>query len=290
MSLSSPPDEASGQPGRTPEIPGSEHRSTQQLTPEISAYPYRFHIALDGNGINGLEGMAGVCSFLYDPVANLYAYKIVYHDGIAAAHAVSVNPAGSIGFLGNAGQHLLLYDARSLREIARMSTLRYEVAGTSLQGSTHVVWLSDVEFLTAIGAHFYRFHVAELGRGERVAAHGAKLPHAMKRTASGRYLVYGSMDNPRLGRRGEARHVGILDLERMAVRIVELPATCWHVAVHPREDKFFAVSFRVAPQDYIDWHEWGMAFLKEYAFEIDAAKAEARSPTFVNCTSPATPA
>ena len=271
MSLSSPPDEASGHPGRTPESPGSEHRSAQELTPEISAYPYRFHIALDGNGINGLEGMAGVCSFLYDPVTNRYAHKIVYYDGIAAAHAVSVNPAGSIGFLGNAGQHLLLYDAMSLREIDRMSTLRYELAGTSLQGSTHVVWLSDVEFLTAIGAHFYRFHVDELGHGERIAAHGVKLPHAMKRTASGRFLVYGSMDNPRLGRRGEARHVGILDLEAMAVRVVELPATCWHVAVHPHADRFFAVSFRVAPQDYIDWHDWGMAFLKEYAFEIDAA-------------------
>jgi len=26
----------------------------------MKGYPYSFHIALDGNGINGLEGMAGV--------------------------------------------------------------------------------------------------------------------------------------------------------------------------------------------------------------------------------------
>jgi hypothetical protein len=39
---------------------------------------------------------------------------------------------------------------------------------------------------------------------------------------------------------------------------------------HPREDVFYAVSFRVLPQDYIDYHEWAMAFLKEYVFEIDA--------------------
>ena len=49
----------------------------------MKGYPYAFHIALDGNGINGLEGMAGVCLFLFDPVGNRHAYKIVYFDGIA---------------------------------------------------------------------------------------------------------------------------------------------------------------------------------------------------------------
>ena len=49
----------------------------------VKGYPYAFHIALDGNGVNGLEGMAGVCLFLFDPADNRYAYKIVYYDGIA---------------------------------------------------------------------------------------------------------------------------------------------------------------------------------------------------------------
>ena len=77
----------------------------------VKGYPYAFHIALDGNGINGLEGMAGVCLLLFDPVGNRHAYKIVYFDGIAAGHAVSVNPSGTVGYLGNAGQHLLFYHA-----------------------------------------------------------------------------------------------------------------------------------------------------------------------------------
>ena len=85
-----------------------------------SSYPYRFHIALDGNGINGLEGMAGVCLLLFDPADGSYAYKIRFYDGVAAGHAVSVNPGGTIGFLGNAGQHLLLYDAHTLEEIRRV--------------------------------------------------------------------------------------------------------------------------------------------------------------------------
>lgn len=244
------------------------HEST---TSPGQGYSHRFHIALDGNGANGLEGMAGVCLFLYDRAAGRYAYKVRYYDGVAAGHAVSVNPGGTLGFLGNAGQHLLFYDAQTLEETARISTLRYETPSSSLQGSTHLVWLSDKEFITAIGGNFYRFSVDALERGEKLCAHGVKLPHAMKRTRSGRYIVYGSMDSPALGRQGEACHVGILDLQTLTVRIVDLPATCWHVAVHPVEERFYCVSFRVLPQDHVDYHEWAMAFLKEYAFEIDAA-------------------
>ena len=40
----------------------------------IKKYPYAYHIALDGNGINGLEGMAGVCLFLFDPEDNSYGF------------------------------------------------------------------------------------------------------------------------------------------------------------------------------------------------------------------------
>jgi hypothetical protein len=245
-------------------------------TRPFESYSNRFHIALDGNGINGLEGMAGVCLFIYDPADNAYAYKIRFYDGIAGGHAVSVNPSGTVGFLGNAGQHLLFYDAHTLDEIGRVSTLRYETPDTSLQGSTHVVWTGDREFITAIGKSFYRFSVDDLEHGERLVEHGVKLPHAMKRSASGRYIVYGSMDNPADGAKGEARHVGILDMETGKVRVVPLPATCWHVVAHPKEDLFYAVSFRVMPQDYVDWHEWAMAYLKEYAFEIDAVSGKVR--------------
>lgn len=239
-------------------------------------YPYRFHIALDGNGLNGLEGRAGVCQFLFDPADNAYAYKVRFFDGIAGGHSVSINPGGTLGFLGNTGQHLLIYDALNSNEVARQSTLRFEVNDTSLRGSTHAVWLSNREFVTAIGDYFYRFDVQNLSRGERLGPHGVKLPHAMKTTASGKYLVYGSMDNPRMGRAGEAREVGIFDLHACKARRVELPATCWHVAVHAEQELFYCVSFRVFAQDYEDYHEWAMAYLKEYAFEIDAVSGTVR--------------
>ena len=236
----------------------------------MSEYPYRFHVALDGSGMNGLEGLAGVCQFLFDPYDNAYAYKIAYYGGIAGGHAISVNPGGTLGFLGNTGQHLLLYDARNCDEVGRQSALRFEAIDTSLRGSTHAVWLSDREFITAIGDFFYRFDVSDLSLGERLGPHGVKLPHAIKRTGSGRYLVYGSMDHPRLGRDGESREVGIFDLESLQARRIELPTTCWHVATQGMSDVFYCLSFRVIPQDYEDYHEWAMAYFKEYAFEIDA--------------------
>jgi len=237
----------------------------------VHGYPFAFHIALDGNGINGLEGMAGVCLFLYDPDGERYAYKIKFYDGIAAGHAVSVNPSGTVGFLGNAGQHLLFYDARTLEEVGRVSTLRFEVPRTSLQGSTHLVWLSDRELITAIGEHLYRFSLDDLEHPERLAAHGVKLPHAMKLTASKRYLCYGSMDSPADGAAGEARQIGVFDLDTGATRVIPLPATCWHLIGHEHDDIVYAPTFRVLPQDYVDYHEWAMAFLKEYVLEIDVA-------------------
>ncbi len=240
------------------------------------AYAHDFHIALDGSGVNGLEGMAGVCCFRYDPASNGYAWKIRYFDGIGAGHAVAVQPETGLGFLGNAGQHLLLYDLHSLDEVGRQSTLAFECPRTSLHGSTHLVWTGPGRFIAAVGEAFLEFDADNLAAPSTLIGHGVKLPHAIKRSASGRYIAYGSMDQPADGRNGEARQIGIWDTVSDTVRIVDLPATCWHIAAHPKHDLLYAVSFRVAPQDGDDWHEWGMAWLKQYAFEIDLATARVR--------------
>lgn len=230
-------------------------------------YPYAFHIALDGNGLNGLEGRAGVCLFRYDPATGDHAYKVTYFSGASGGHAPNVDPTRRVGFLGNTAQHLLFYDVDTLEEVDRVSTLRFEVPDAALQGSTHAVWLDDTRFLTAIGDHFWMFDVNRLTKAEMVAPHDVKLPHAMKRTASGRYVVYGGMDHPT---RGEAKEVGILDTHTGHVRRVRLPTTCWHVVCHPVLDVFYAISFRVNPADRGDWEHWGMAWLRQYAFEVDA--------------------
>ncbi|GLZ37917.1 hypothetical protein [Actinokineospora sp. NBRC 105648] len=232
-----------------------------------AAFPYAFHIALDGNGLNGLEGRAGVCVFGYDPVSGRHASRIEYYDGLAGGHAITLSPDRRLGFLGNTGQHLAFYDTERPEDTERVSTLRFEPTDSSIKGSTHAVWLDGSTGITAVGESFWQFDVNHLTAAENIGAHDLKLPHAIKRTASGRHLVYGGMDHPR---RGEACEVGIFDLHYRTTRTVELPATCWHVATHPTEDRFYALSFRVVPQEGRDWHEWAMAHFKEYAFEIDA--------------------
>ena len=233
----------------------------------LRKYGYAFHVALDGSGLNGLDGRAGICVFLYDPASRDHAYKVTYYDGIAGGHAPSVDPGGRIGFLGNMGQHLLFYDAATAEEADRVSTLRFEIPDTTIQSSTHLIWLDQAEFITSIGEHFWKFDVNRLGKAERIAPHGLKVPHAMKRTASGRYIVYGGMDHPEYG---EAKEVGIFDTVTGTARRVRLPTTCWHLACHPDLDVFYAISFRVRPGDGHDWQEWGMAYSREYAYEIDA--------------------
>ena len=233
----------------------------------MRTYPYAFHVALDGNGLNGLEGKAGVCLFHYDPVTGDHAYKVTYFGGASGGHAPSVDPSRRIGFLGNTGQHLLFYDLATLEEADRVSTLRFEVPDTTIKGSTHLVWLDDTQFVTSIGEHLWKFDVNRLTKAEQIAPHGLKIPHAMKRTASGRYIVYGGMDHPS---RGEAKEVGILDTVTGEVRRIPLPTTCWHVVCHPVLDVFYAISFRVNAADRTDYEHWGMAWLRQYAFEIDA--------------------
>ena len=58
------------------------------------------------------------------------------------------------------------------------------------------------------------------------------------------------MDHPG---RGEAREVGIWDFAGSKATRLQLPATCWHVLPHPTEDLFYAITFRVAPQDNVDY-------------------------------------
>src|SRR4051812_19721544 len=103
-------------------------------------YPYGFHIALDGNGLNGLEGRAGVCVFQYDPETGRHGFDVKYYDGMAGGHAVSVSPDRRVGFLGSTAQHLMFYDAGTLEEIERVSTLRFEPTDSSLKSSTHAAW------------------------------------------------------------------------------------------------------------------------------------------------------
>src|SRR6185436_2960416 len=152
-----------------------------------------------------------------------------------------INKQGTVGFLGNLSQTLLFYDPRTLRELKRFSTLRFCAPDTFYSSQTHVVWLAEREFITVLGPDFYRFHLDDLEHPERLGAHGVTLPHALKRSPSGRYLFYGAMDH---STSGYANQAGVFDLETRTARTVKLPATAWHLGVHPTRDEFYAPTQR----------------------------------------------
>jgi hypothetical protein len=226
-------------------------------------------IALDGHGLNGFEGFAGVARLRCEPERDRFDVDVRFFDGVSGGHATQLNPSGTVGFLGNLSQTLLFYDPRTLGEIARVSTLQYGAPDVPYASQTHVAWLDDRRFVTVFGPDFYLLDVENLGSPRRLGPHGVTLPHALKRSPSGRYLFYGAMDHDR---RGYARQAGIFDLESGEPRVVELPATVWHVGVHPTRDVFYAPSQQCAPQQQGAFAEYTIAHVKNYLFEIDGAE------------------
>ncbi|MEQ9077912.1 MAG: hypothetical protein RLP09_28875 [Sandaracinaceae bacterium] len=230
--------------------------------------PFDYFIALDGHGLNGFEGYAGVARMRHE--AGRFDVRVKFFDGLAGGHATQINPSGTLGFLGNLSQTLCFYDPETLEEVTRASTLRFAAPDTFYSSQTHVVWLDDRHFMTAIGDDFVRFDVRALDRPEVLGPHRVTLPHAMKKSASGRYVFYGAMDHDA---RGHANEVGVFDLERGEARVVKLPATAWHLGVHPSRDVFYAPTQRCVAQDG-GFAEYLPAHYKDYLFEIDGERAE----------------
>jgi hypothetical protein len=230
---------------------------------------FDFFITLDGNCLNGFEGLCGIARLRCDPDADHWEQEVHFFEGLAGGHATQVNPTGTLGFLGNLSQTLLFYDPRTLQEVRRLSTLRFCAPDVIYSSQTHVVWLSETSFITVLGDSFWRFDMDDLENPERLGKHRVKLPHALKLSPSGRYLGYGSMDHDH---KGYARELGIFDLEDNTARVVELPATCWHIASHPTKDFFYGPSQQVAPQGS-EFGEYTLAHFKNYVFEVDAESA-----------------
>lgn len=232
---------------------------------------FDFYIALDGNGLNGFEGFGGVARLRGDTQRDVFDVSVNYFDGFSGGHATQLNPQGTIGFLGNLSQTLLFYDPRTLEEVKRFSTLRFAAPDVFYQSQTHVVWLAERRFITVLGPDFYELDLDDLENPRRLGAHGVTLPHALKKSPSGRYLFYGAMDHDQ---RGYANQAGVFDLETNTARVVKLPATVWHLGVHPTRDVFYAPTQRCAPQGDMEFTEYTIAHFKNYLFEIDGASAQ----------------
>jgi len=79
------------------------------------------------------------------------------------------------------------------------------------------------------------------------------------------------MDHPK---RGEAREVGIFDLETGDAIRVPLPTTAWHVVCHPYSTFSMQFRFGCCPSGAETGSSVGMAHLRQYAYEIDAESGQ----------------
>ncbi len=229
---------------------------------------FDFFIALDGHGLNGFEGFAGVARLRCDPARDRWEPEVKFFDGVAGGHAVQISPHRTIGFLGNLSQQLVFFDPQTLSEITRYSTLRFRAPELFYESQTHVVWLDEDHFVTAIGPEFWKFSLSDLEHPQPLGAHGVTLPHAIKRSPSGRYLFYGAMDVAGTF----ANQLGVFDLTTATARLVRLPATAWHLGVHPTRDVCYVPTQRCIPQDG-DFTEYAIAHFKNYLFEVDGPTA-----------------
>jgi hypothetical protein len=229
---------------------------------------FDFFIALDGHGLNGFEGFAGVARLHCEPERGIWEPQVRFFDGVAGGHAIQLSPGGTVGFLGNLSQQLVFFDPRTLAEVARRSTLPHRAPALFYESQTHVAWLDEERFVTAIGPELWQFSLRDLDHPEVLGAHGVTLPHAIKRSPSGRYLFYGAMDVA--GR--YANQIGVFDLAAGTARVVPLPATAWHLGCHPTRDVCYVPTQRCLPQAG-DFTEYAIAHFKNYLFEIDGPDA-----------------
>jgi hypothetical protein len=147
---------------------------------------FDYFIALDGNGLNGFEGFAGIARLRCDPDRDRWDVAVRFYDGVAGGHALQIAPGGGVGFLGNLSQQLLFFDPETLDERARYSTLRFFAPDVFYASQTHVAWTSDRTFITAIGPDFHELSLDDLAHPRKLGPHGVAIPHALKRSPSGR--------------------------------------------------------------------------------------------------------
>lgn len=194
---------------------------------------------------------AGLAIIDYFPDDTWRLVDARFYDCAAGAHAAQVNKEGTRGYLGSFANTPILFDPKDGNELRMANGERFqpmdgsERLSAAYHGPTHAVWLSDTEFIAAVNDNFYQFDLNRPGWRENLGSHGVPWPHAMKLSASGRYIFYGTLDYPD---GYPARRVGVFDRQQenhgKRARKINLPITAWHVAAHPTDDVFYAVSER----------------------------------------------
>ena len=233
---------------------------------------FSIYIALDGPFLDGLIGSAGLLRFDWPE----RTFVIQHYDGISAAHNVSLSPNGEFAVLGNFSQQIAIVDIShrdALPIVKRQSTLYFEECGYRLRSNTHHLWYPDNRhFIGAVGDHLYIFDMNDLTSPENLGPHYLENAHELRWDSSQRYILIGDLGPEH----NDVRQIAVFDLHETDIRNrsrkIKVHNNCWHCAVHPQEQKGYALtySFAVDQEDYVDW---APALVREYIYEIDLPTA-----------------
>ncbi len=243
--------------------------------------------ALDGNGLDGRRGEMGLLKMRLwadgrcDPAKDI---QIQFYRGAGSAHAVSMDPAREIVYLGGWNRCGLFIDANTMEEMRRLYTMphyRHDLKVT-WESQTHIVWpkqkylpkgfIEGKAFLCVIENYFWVFDLYDTNHCMPLVSCVVSLPHAMKISPSGRYVAYGVMDYD-YDEFGWARKFCIFDLETGFVQLVPLDRTVWHFNWHPTKDEIYAVTENYEPEPGMgsagfDFTKLSIAFDTNYVYKI----------------------
>ncbi len=233
--------------------------------------------ALDGPCLNGMEGRAGVLRMRLTSDEDQLQWEepaVKYFAGAFAGHAVQISPDGTIGFLGGWSETGRFFDPRTLEWLADYRSLDLYDGPRDVEhrSPTHVVfppkgdsaWTSGFanrSCITTAGDYFWELDLSDLPGSVRharpLAAHQLGLPHALKLSATGRYIFCGAADYQK-GQR--IRRIGIFEPRagrEGRMQIAHLERTSWHIQTHPTEDIMYAVTENYEEGDKNYHASWG---------------------------------
>ena len=227
--------------------------------------PWSWVVALDGGGLDGRRGAAGLLRFDW-PSKKI---KFRFYDGISGGHNPSVSPSGKKIILGNFSQTILVVDADTLEPIARQSMLAIEETDDRLHSNTHHLWYDDRYFIGAVGKNLYKFDLENLSEPEKLGAHGMVVPHELRWSSDHRYILMGDI-GPKYEK---INQVGIFDLQTRKTKILATPGTVWHVAAHPQKSLGYGITYTYTVSNNRNYANRNLVpeLQREYILSIDLA-------------------
>ena len=231
---------------------------------------FDFFIALDGHGLNGFEGFAGVARLRCDSQAQTWEPEVRWFPR-RRGRPRRADRAGRHGRVPRQPQSSSCCSSTRARSTRSRGSRRCGFARRRSSTRARRTWCGSTTSASSprSAPELWRFSLRDLEHPEPIGAHGVTLPHAIKRIA----VAAATSSTARWTSTTRTRTRSASSICTPAPRASSsLPATAWHLGCHPTRDVCYVPTQRCIPQDG-DFTEYAIAHFKNYLFEIDAADA-----------------